>query len=212
MIEHRFVPSYAPSPSGECRFSQPKRGLGESGLVELLPLVFFRRDDDVASFDEYELLPCEESWDCWNKDGTRCFFMARRYPQGTFPCTEDDLDRMKGEAVIVAVDVRDFSVLSETPVFAFPEDVRWNPTGEWVVIQRDDLGERAARGIAADEEFESAAAYMNAPGTVGEDSPINDPTRLEHYLFYYDPRYCGPDPQAYATRMRDAYLKSLSKD
>ena len=39
-------------------------------------------------------------------------------------------------------------------------------------------------------------------------SPVNDPERLEHYLFDYDPRYVrGESPEAYATRMRNEYRR-----
>ena len=52
---------------------------------------------------------------------------------------------------------------------------------------------------------------MNTMGTIGPDDPINDPTRLEHYLFYYDERYVRDSPYEYAIRMRDQYLRSLER-
>ena len=49
---------------------------------------------------------------------------------------------------------------------------------------------------------------MNTGGMICSEDPVNDPERLEHYLFDYDPRYVrGESPEAYATRMRNEYRR-----
>lgn len=60
---------------------------------------------------------------------------------------------------------------------------------------------------AALAEYKAACIFMNGKGTVkaGED-PLRDPARLENYLHFYDPAFCGPDPFKYAVRPRNNYL------
>lgn len=200
--------TYKPSPDGAFLLSQRKRGLGESGLVELLPMALFRDDDDLVSFDEYLLLPCNYGWDCWNPQGTRCFFLAMRYPKGTFPALEMDLPEDKAVMVLSVLDVTELKVIHETVLGMEPLSVSWNPTGEWAVIMRDEQKEREHLRSRARSEYDQAVSYMRSTGAVQQNDPANDPARLEHYLMNYDERYCGPDPFAYAVRQRNLYLKA----
>lgn len=200
--------TYKPSPDGAFLLSQRKRGLGESGLVELLPMALFRGDDDLVSFDEYLLLPCNYGWDCWNPQGTRCFFLAMRYPKGTFPALEMDLPEDKAVMVLSVLDVIELKVIHETVLGMEPLSVSWNPSGEWAVIMRDEQKEREHLRSQARSEYDQAVSYMRSTGAVQQDDPANDPARLEHYLMNYDERYCGPDPFAYAVRQRNLYLKA----
>ena len=135
-----------------------------------------------------------------NDAGTRCFFLAIRYEEGTFPIGEYELEQWEGDPVICVIDIGTYSVVAEHPVSGIPEDIVWDDDGKDVTIIVSPR--EKARG-----EYAQARQHMNTPGTVTADDPINDPTRLEYYLFYYDARYCGPDPFAYATRQRNKYLK-----
>ena len=199
---------YKPSPDGTYWISQPGHGLGESGLVEILPLVLYKDNEDYASFDEYLLLPGKDEWNCWNPEGTRCFFLAMRYPEGTFPEMEEDLPEDKAEMVIAVLDVTLLKVVSETPVKTAPLSVSWGSTGERVVIMRDEEKEQKAIRHRAQREYDEALSYMRSTGPIQGKDPAEDPTRLEHYLMNYDERYCGPDPFAYAVRQRNLYLKA----
>ncbi|MBQ3881276.1 MAG: hypothetical protein II730_02155 [Bacteroidales bacterium] len=38
--------------------------------------------------------------------------------------------------------------------------------------------------------------------------PLNDPSKLDYWMFYYDERYVKETPIEYATKMRDRYLRS----
>ena len=100
--------------------------------------------------------------------------------------------------VIAVLDVTLLKVVSETPVGAMPLSVCWNPTGERVVITRDEQKERNAIRRRAKREYDEALSYMRSTGPIQGKDPADDPTRLEHYLMNYDERYCGPDPFAYA--------------
>ena len=201
MDTHRFTPFYKPSPDGRFRFQQPKRGLGESGIVEILPLVFYNGNEDVYAFTQYRLQPCRLNWQVWNNAGTRCCFMAIRYAEGAFPVEEDELEILQGDSVVCVIDIGTYSVVAEHPVSGIPEDIVWNDDGKDVTIT-------VSPREKAYQEYDQARRHMNSPGTVTADDPMNDPTRLEYYLFYYDARYCGPDPFAYATQQRNKYLKA----
>ena len=200
--------SYKPSPDGIYRLSQSTHSLGGSGLLEIGPLTLHEGDESLVFYNRYLLLSCRKEWNCWNPEGTRCFFLAKRYPEGTFPEAEDDLPEDKAELVIAVVSVALRKVVHETVLGARPLSVRWNPTGEWVVITRDDQREQEILKGRARSEYDRALSYMRSTESIQGDDPADDPTRLEHYLMNYDARYCGPDPFAYAVRQRNLFLQA----
>lgn len=205
------VPSYPLSPDGRFRFDQPRRKEPKGGREEILRWIYFREDkgEDVGSNENYLLLPCPEGWPCWNagdkySDFTHFCFLARRYPGVTFPVYADLLQEDAGYDVIVVMN-RCCRVEREYRLFSLPSKVSWDSYGRNLIIECDTPEDRKARREYALKEYEAAKPFIGG-GDAKEGSPVHDMSRLENYLHFYDPAFCGPDPFKYAVRLRNNYL------
>lgn len=205
-------PSYPLSPDKRFRFDQPRRRDPESGREEILPWIYFREDlgEDVHSDSNYLLLPYMVGWPCWNtadKDFSRFFFRARRYPGVKFPAYADSLPEEGGYDVMVVMN-RACRVEREYRLFSLPCKVLWDGSGKDLIIECNSPEDRNARRAYALREYEAAKPFIGG-GNVEEGSPVHDMSRLENYLHFYDPEFCGPDPFKYAVRLRNNYLREV---
>ena len=191
-------------------FSQERHRLGESGLLETDVLHVFIDAIEVKTFDNYLFVLAYPNEYCWNPRHDRACFVVRKQSPGTFPATDDEFDRF-ADLFLCVFDVHENDVVKEIPVTSAPLRIQWDEAGDFPVPGPDPGITRPESAEESRFEYELARANMNTMGTVGPDHPINDPTRLEYYLFYYDERYVRDSPLAYATRMRDHYLRSLER-
>lgn len=208
------LPSYPVSPDGYFRFDQSRHADPESGREEILPWVYYREDlgEDVNSDDRYLLLPYVSGWPCWNKgdkEFNRFCFRAKLFPGVTFPVYADYLNECDGYEVLVVMN-RACRVDREYRLFSLPSKVSWNESGDGLVIECSSPEDRKARRKYAIKEYEAAKPFIGG-GPVDKDSPVHDRTRLENYLYFYDPAHCGPDPFKYAVRLRNRYLEEIKR-
>ena len=191
-------------------FIQEDRALGESGLEETEVLQVLIDGDVAKSFTQYLLLGdfADEKW--WNPRRDRACFVAQIYEEDYFPSYDYVYDAKRPRYLCVYA-IFERRVVAEIPVLANPEKIVWDENGDLPVVGDTTAAERAAVVYAAREEFAAAWDHMNRGGTITKDDPINDPTRLEYYLFDYDPRYAGPSPFEYASKRRNQYLRSQGK-
>lgn len=191
-------------------FSQERHGLGESGLRVTEVLHVYVNAIEVKTYDNYLLVTAYPHEHCWNPRHDRACFVVRKQPPGTFPALDDNFDRF-ADLFLCVFDIHENDVVKEIPVASAPLRIQWDEAGDFPVPGPDPGITRPESPEESQFEYEVARANMNTMGTIGPDDPINDPTRLEHYLFYYDERYVRGTPYEYATRMRDQYLRSLER-
>lgn len=191
-------------------FSQERKGLGGSGLRETDVLHIYINAIEVKTFDNYLFVVAYPHEHGWNPRHDRACFVVRKQPPGTFPATDDAFDRFADLSLCV-FDVRENDVVKEIPITSAPLRIQWDEAGDFPVPGPDPGITRPESPEESRFEYEVARANMNTMGTIDPDGPLNDPTRLEHYLFYYDERYVRGTPYEYATRMRDQYLGSQKR-
>lgn len=191
-------------------FIQEDHTLGESGLEETEALQVLVDGVEAMNFTQYLLLAdfADERW--WNPRRDRACFVAQRYGEGFFPSYDYQYDARRPRFLCV-YEIFRRRVVAEIPIAATPDSIRWDASGDLPVVGDNSAAVRASAVFEAREEFAEAWAHMNRGGTITKGDPINDPTRLEYYLFDYDPRYAGPSPYDYAARRRDQYLRSQGK-
>lgn len=191
-------------------FSQEQHGLGESGLFSTDVLHVFINGIEVKTFDDYLFEFAYPYESCWNSRRDRACFVVRKQAPGTFPALDDEFDCFAG-LVLCVFDIHENDVVKEIPVSTAPLQIQWDEAGNFPVLNPEPDTPLPQSSEDAQFEYEVAKANMNTLGTITKDDPINDPTRLEYWLFYYDERYVRESPQEYATRMRDRYLRAQSR-
>lgn len=191
-------------------FSQEQRGLGESGLLSTDVLHVYINGIEVKTFDNYLFEFAYPYESCWNSRRDRVCFVVRKQTPGTFPALDDEFDCFAG-LVLCVFDIHENDVVKEIPVSTAPLKIQWDEAGDFPVLNPEPETPIPQSSEDAQFEYEVAKANMNTLGTITKDDPINDPTRLEYWMFYYDERYVRESPLEYATRMRDQYLRSLER-
>ncbi len=198
-------------------FIQSERGLGESGLIQTDCLKVLFNGTEVKSFDNYLLLHTYGR--SLNPREDRACFVAQKLPDGTLP--DIDIESDPGKPTLLCVyDIYKHKIVAEIPVSRIPVDLTWDDNGDLPVIGAKKSSSPAGAPIRvfslsvseAKREYDEARRHMNTTGTVTADDPMNDPTRLEHYLFYYDPRYVHGTPFEYASKMRNKYYREHGLD
>ena len=145
------------------------------------------------TFDNYLLIHAYPKSEALNPYHDRICFLVQRLPQGSLP-GENVREIPSGPFHLCVMDLSNGAIVAELPILE-PFDFKWDDDGRHPVPNPQR------------EEFERAKTHMNTGGKVGPEDPLNDPERLEYYLFYYDPRYVRESPMEYATRMRDEYRR-----
>ena len=188
-------------------FIQEDRMLGESGLEETEDLLVLENGVKAKSFTQYLLLAdfADEKW--WNPRRDRACFVAQIYEDDYFPSYDYVYDAKRPRYLCVYA-IFERRVVAEIPILANPEQIVWDESCDLPVVGDTAAAARAAAIYEAREEFDEAWDHMNRGGTITKDDPVNDPARLEYYLFDYDPRYAGPSPFEYATKRRNEYFRS----
>lgn len=198
-------------------FIQSERGLGESGLIQTDCLKVLFNGTEVKSFDNYLLLHTYGR--SLNPREDRACFVAQKLPGGTLP--DIDIESDPGKPTLLCVyDIYKHKIVAEIPVSRIPVDLTWDDNGDLPVIGAKKSSSPAGAPIRvfslsvseAKREYDEARRHMNTTGTVTADDPMNDPTRLEHYLFYYDPRYVHGTPFEYSSKMRNKYYREHGLD
>lgn len=192
----------------KAEFYQDERALGESGLTETDFLILSLDGIMVKTFDEYYYLHSFPDDMLWSPSRRRICFVANKYPEGTFPANDMNLERYSATPLVLCVfDVYDREVVKEIPLPGDPGRISWNTQEDLPEAVQESIEFKSRTVSEVKDEYDSAREYMNRAGTIKPEDPINDPTRLEYWLFYYDPRYVKGTPFEYASRMRDKYLK-----
>ncbi len=189
-------------------FQQDIRGLGESGLVQTDELVLFINDIEVKTFDNYHFVHSFTEKMRLSPSHSRICFVANKYPEGTFPALDDELEGYGIVPLVLCVfDIYERTVVKEIPLEGVPRKIIWDEGTDLPVVVKESVEIKGRSVHEAKSEYDKAREYMNHGGTIKPEDPINDPTRLEYWLFYYDERYIRETPFEYASRMRNQYLK-----
>jgi len=186
-------------------FSQEVEALGESGLIEIDELSIILDGVEIESFDNYNLEYCYPPDLGVNPRKDRVCFVAKKYPAKTFPAFQHELES-RGSTVLCTYDLYAREIVREEPVPGAPLNIQWDKNGDFPVIAKKILPGNRQSIYDTRFEFMTAWMHMNTGGTITDNDPIKDPACLEHYLFYYDPRYCGFSPFEYASRQRNKYF------
>lgn len=194
-------------------FIQSERGLGESGLIQTDCLKVLFNGTEVKSFDNYLLLHTYGR--SLNPREDRACFVAQKLPGGTLP--DIDIESDPGKPTLLCVyDIYKHKIVAEIPVSRIPVDLTWDDNGDLPVIGAKKSSSPAGAPIRvfslsvseAKREYDEARRHMNTTGTVTADDPMNDPTRLEHYLFEHNPYVNTTPPIVYAIHERNEFLRS----
>lgn len=191
-------------------FSQEQHGLGESGLLSTDVLHVYINGVEVKTFDDYLFEFAYPYESCWNSRRDRACFVVRKQAPGTFPALDDEFDCF-ANLVLCVFDIHENDVVKEIPVSTAPLQIQWDEAGDFPVLNPEPETPLPQSSEDAQFEYEVAKANMNTLGPVLPDDPMNDPTRLEYWLFYYDERYVREPPYEYAARMRNQYLKDHNR-
>lgn len=184
---------------------QDERGLGESGLLETDVLEIFLDGVKVMEYDNYLLIHTFGNDACWNPRGDRACFIAQDFGAGFFPETDVEPDPFSANLLCV-FDVYQRTIVSSVPVKGIPSRIVWDESGELPIEQPQDTIALDFPVSRAKEEYDIARRNMNSLGKPSSGDPLNNPKRLEYYLFNYDSRYISVSPFEYASRMRNKYL------
>lgn len=186
-------------------FDQIEESLGLSSMEEIDKLTITIDGIEIEAFDNYLLEHCYSPGLRVNPRKDRVCFVAKSYPKGTFPAFDNELNDI-APLFLCTYDIYEREIIREQPVQGIPLRIRWDDDGDFPVAIDKTLPSKRKSIVDTRREYLDAWAYMNKSGTINSNDPIHDPTRLEHYLFYYDERYCGCGPFEYASRMRNKYL------
>lgn len=161
-------------------------------ITGVLEVSFYQRIH--YSFDNYLLIHAYPKEEALNPLHDRICFLVQRLPSGTLPA-EDVRENLSGPYHLCVMDISNGKIVAELAILE-PFDFKWDKVGRSPIPNPE-------RG-----EYARACTHMNTGGMICSEDPVNDPERLEHYLFDYDPRYVrGESPEEYANRMRNEYRR-----
>ncbi len=119
------------SPDGSKFLCQECHGLGESGLTETDELIMrgTLTGNILFSKDNVLMYGTPSADAMFNERGDRVFVRGAIYPQGTFPCMDDDLEDIPVQEVILVLDANSGEVLFSHELTSPVTEIGWKDGG-----------------------------------------------------------------------------------